>query len=112
MYKKKVEAGTGKKIPEDGRVYCKYGVFFPDGNLFETNDDSHCGATAELFPATSSSAAVLQGEKDDESIVNTLSGICIGETISYTSNPRWLYQRITYGDKGRAPVLTNRCALS
>lgn len=102
VYKKVVEAGTGKKIPEDGRVYCKYGVFFLDGTLLETNDEAIAARYGRTLPGNQVQLLSFR-VKDDESIVKGLSGICIGETIG-TKLEVVMASASAYGDKGKGNV--------
>lgn len=102
VYKKVNEVGTGKKVPDNGRVFCKYGVFFLDGSLLETNDEAIAARHGRTL-TNSQSRLFSFGVKDDGAVVKGLGGICVGETIG-TKLEVIMGSASAYGEKGRSSV--------
>lgn len=102
VYKKMNEVGSGKKVPDKGRVFCKYGVFFLDGSLLETNDEAIAARHGRTLPNNQSQLFSF-GVKDDGKVVKGLSGICVGETLG-TKLEVIMASASAYGEKGRSSV--------
>lgn len=102
VYKKIIQEGKGKKVPDNGRVYCKYGVFFLDGSLLETNDAAIAARYGREIPKNRTNLLPF-GVKNDGAVVKGLSGVCVGEPIG-TQFEVVMSSALAYGAKGKGSV--------
>lgn len=102
VYKKVNEVGNGKVIPESGRVHLKYGAYFLDGTLLETNDETIADRYGYTLPNNRKQLLSIS-VKDDKTFISGLSGVCIGEKVG-TKLEVITPSATAYKDKGRGSV--------
>ena len=102
VYKKVDEIGTGKVIPATGRVHFRYGAYFLDGSLIETNDETIATRYGITLPSNRTSLLSI-AVKDDAAFVKGLSGVCEGETVG-SKLQIVVPSAMAYKDKGKGNV--------
>lgn len=80
VYVKVNEVGNGSTITEEGRVHLKYGTYFLDGSIIETNDEAIAARYNISLPSNQTTLLSIQ-VKNDPNFISGLSGVCAGKTI-------------------------------